>query len=117
MRYTIQFSSGSVHFEINGEQCEIIDCRGRETVYTPLTVAEARTQYREMMAVAPAELQATAANFKVGDHVAIRNLGLAVVKWVDRTLNSRGYELSFYHGKAKGTVGNGYSDRDILRRI
>ena len=117
MRHTIQFNSGSVHFEINGERAEVIDCRGNNPVYTQLTVEEARCQYRELLAVAPTELQSTAAKFKVGDHVAVRNLGLAVVKWVDRTLNSRGYELRFYHGKAKGTVGNGYSDRDILRRI
>jgi len=106
-----------VHFEIHGEQAEMIDCRGNETMYTTMTIDEARTQYRELMAAAPPEAQDRAEKFKVGDHVCVQNLGLAVIKKVDRTLNGRGYELRYYHGKAAGTVGNEYFDHHYIRRI
>lgn len=117
MRYTVRYSRGMVHFDINGEQAEMVDCRGNETAYTTLTIDAARSLYREMLAEAPADAQDRADKFKVGDHVCVENLGLAVVKRVDRTLNGRGYELRYYHGKAAGTVGNGYFDHHYIRRI
>ena len=117
MRHTIRYSRGMVHFDVNGEQAEMVDCRDTNPVCTKLTIEEARSLYREMMAAAPVEAQYRADKFKVGDHVCVENLGLAVIKRVDRTLNGRGYELRYYHGKAAGTVGNEYFDHHYIRRI
>jgi hypothetical protein len=75
-----------------------------------MTVEAARQLYRETLAAAPAELQAVAKKFKVGDKVAVRNVGVAYVREVDTVPNGRGYTLFFVAGKGLGKCGGGWND-------